>query len=106
MVLPLWRRTALVVCALVLLAACAQGAATPTAAQFILKLRAGSDADGAQAVALLAARTQTRLAYIKPLSGGTHLVSLPAAHTDAELARLRADRAVEFIEPERRYQHQ
>jgi len=106
MVLPLWRRTALAMCAFVLLTACAQSAATPSAAQFILKLRAVNEANSAAAVTALAARTQTRLSYIRPLSGGTHLVRLSSAQPSADLTRLRADAAVEFIEPERRYQHQ
>lgn len=106
MVLPLWRRTALAVCAFALLAACAQGATPPAVAQFILKLRAANDATASAAVAALAARTQTRLTYIRSLSGGAHLVGLPSADASADLARLRADGAVEFIEPERRYQHQ
>ena len=103
MVLPLWRRAALAALAVALLAACVQSAATPDTARFILKLRAAGDAD---TVATLAARTHTRLTYIKALSGGTHLVALPSAHASADLVRLRADGAVEFIEPERRYQHQ
>lgn len=103
MVLPLWRRTAFAVLAFALLVACAQSAATPDTARFILKLR---DAGGTDAVATLAARTRTRLTYIRALSGGTHLVALPSAQASADLVRLRADGAVEFIEPERRYQHQ
>lgn len=105
MVLPLWRRTALAVLAFALLAACAPSAATSDAARFILKLR-DAGAGGADAVTALATRTDTRLTYVSALSGGTHLVALPSARASADLARLRADGAVEFIEPERRYQHQ
>lgn len=106
MVLPLWRRMALALCTLALLGACAQGAAAPDAARFIVKLRGVDEASGAQAVAALAARTQTRVNYIRSLSGGAHLVAIPSAHISTDLARLRADTAVEYIEPDRRYQHQ